>query len=293
MDDDSIAAEWDAEALVFDDEPHHALTEASMRAAWAEVLRDALPTAPSTVADLGCGTGSVSVLLAEQGYAVHGIDVSPEMVARARAKASAYGVEASFDVGDAGDPRIAPVDVVLTRHVAWAVPDLDAAVGRWVSCLRPGGRLVLVEGLWSNGAGLASDGAGRRRAPPSAVGVRARARRPRAVGVRAHGLALPARGPGRRMIEVERLRTASSTARAWARLRALLDAAFGGGSTTTTGRTPSAARTCSCATTASSSRTPRSCRARSTSTACRSAPATSRPSRRRPSSRAAGSAPRS
>lgn len=156
MDDDSIAAEWDAEALVFDDEPHHALTEASMRAAWAEVLRDALPSAPSTVADLGCGTGSVAVLLAEQGYAVHGIDVSPEMVARARAKASAYGVEASFDVGDAGDPRIAPVDVVLTRHVAWAVPDLDAAVGRWVSCLRPGGRLVLVEGLWSNGAGLAS-----------------------------------------------------------------------------------------------------------------------------------------
>ena len=112
---------------------------------------------PATIADLGCGTGSVSVLLAELGYAVHGIDVSPEMVVRARAKASAHAVDATFAVGDAGDPRISTVDVVLTRHVAWAVPDLDAAVGRWVSSLRPGGRLVLVEGLWSNGAGVAAD----------------------------------------------------------------------------------------------------------------------------------------
>lgn len=156
MADDDVVREWDAEAFVFDDEPHHALTEAAMRAAWAEVLREALPPAPASIADLGCGTGSVSVLLAELGYAVHGIDVSPEMVARARAKATAYGVDATFEVGDAGDPRLAAVDVVLTRHVAWAVPDLDAALGRWVAALRPGGRLVLVEGLWSNGAGLAS-----------------------------------------------------------------------------------------------------------------------------------------
>jgi SAM-dependent methyltransferase len=151
-----VADEWDAEALVFDDEPHHALTDPAMRASWAAVLGAALPAAPATVADLGCGTGSVSVLLAEMGHVVCGIDVSPAMVARARAKAAAYGVEPEFDVGDAADPRIGQMDVVLTRHVAWAVPDLDAAVARWVSALTPGGRLVLVEGLWSNGAGIAS-----------------------------------------------------------------------------------------------------------------------------------------
>jgi SAM-dependent methyltransferase len=151
-----VAGEWDAEALVFDDEPHHAIAEPGMRAAWADVLRDALPPAPATVADLGCGTGSVSVLLAELGHVVHGLDVSPEMVARARAKAAAHGIEATFEVGDAGDPQIPDVDVVLTRHVAWAVADLEAAVGRWVAALNPRGRLVLVEGLWSNGAGVAA-----------------------------------------------------------------------------------------------------------------------------------------
>ena len=156
MADHSLAQQWDAEALVFDDEPHHALEEPAMRAAWAELLLAELPAAPATVADLGCGTGSVSVLLAQHGYAVTGIDVSPEMVSRARAKAAVHGVEATFAVGDAAAAQFDPVDVVLTRHVAWAVPDLEAAVGRWVERLRPGGRLVLVEGLWSNGAGLCS-----------------------------------------------------------------------------------------------------------------------------------------
>jgi SAM-dependent methyltransferase len=154
--DPDVVAQWEAEAAVFDDEAHHRLEEPAMRAAWAEVLRGALPAPPADVVDLGCGTGSLSVLLAQQGYAVTGIDVSPQMLDRARAKADAAQVVASFGLGDAAAPDLPPTDVVLTRHVAWAVPDLDAAVGRWVDALRPGGRLVLVEGLWSNGAGLSS-----------------------------------------------------------------------------------------------------------------------------------------
>ena len=60
--------------------------------------------------------------------------------------------------GDAADPGLAPasVDVVLCRHVLWALPDPVAVVGRWVAALRPGGRLVLVEGDWSTGAGLSA-----------------------------------------------------------------------------------------------------------------------------------------
>ena len=58
--------------------------------------------------------------------------------------------------GDAVDPGLAPasVDVVLSRHVLWALADPVAVVGRWAAALRPGGRLVLVEGSWSTGAGL-------------------------------------------------------------------------------------------------------------------------------------------
>lgn len=153
----SLIEQWDAEALVFDDEAHHALEEPAMRAAWAAVLSAALPAAPATVADLGCGTGSVSVLLAQLGYQVTGIDVSPAMVSRARAKAARFGVSVEFEVGDAARPALDHADVLLMRHVAWAVPELETAVSTWAAALDPGGRLVLIEGLWANGAGIASD----------------------------------------------------------------------------------------------------------------------------------------
>jgi SAM-dependent methyltransferase len=40
------------------------------------------------------------------------------------------------------------VDAVLARHLLWTLPDPHAALRRWLGLLRPGGRLVLVEGRW-------------------------------------------------------------------------------------------------------------------------------------------------
>ncbi len=50
------------------------------------------------------------------------------------------------------------VDAVLARHIVWALPDPHAALRRWVSLVRPGGRLVLIEGVW--GPAAAEAGAG-------------------------------------------------------------------------------------------------------------------------------------
>lgn len=151
-------ATWDAEAATFDDEPDHGLHDAATREAWLRLLMEHLPPAPARVADLGCGTGTLSVLLAAEGYDVHGVDLSPEMVSRARAKAEAAGVAARFDNGDAADPALPSggFDVVLSRHVLWALPEPATGLRRWVDLLAPSGRLVLVEGRWSTGAGLAA-----------------------------------------------------------------------------------------------------------------------------------------
>jgi SAM-dependent methyltransferase len=40
-----------------------------------------------TILDLGCGTGNHAIPLAKRGYEVHGVDLSPDMLARANAKA--------------------------------------------------------------------------------------------------------------------------------------------------------------------------------------------------------------
>lgn len=153
---DSARSYWDSEAATFDDEPDHGLRDPGTRAAWQELLLAHLPPAPARVLDLGCGTGSLSVLLAEQGYEVTGLDLSDEMLAVAREKARLRGVEVAFEQGDAARPPYGSgsVDVVLTRHVLWAMPDRADALRGWADLLRPGGRLVLVEGFWFTGAGL-------------------------------------------------------------------------------------------------------------------------------------------
>ena len=151
---------WDAEAAAFDEAPDHGLLDADVRGAWRDLLLGVLPPAPATVADLGCGTGTLAVLLAEHGYTVDALDFAPAMVERATAKVAAAPPAVrgcvSVRVGDAAHPGLAPasVDVVLCRHVLWALTDPVVVVRRWVEALRPGGRLVLVEGDWSTGAGL-------------------------------------------------------------------------------------------------------------------------------------------
>lgn len=147
---------WDSQASRFDDEPDHGLRDPEVRACWRDLLLSVLPPAPARVADLGCGTGSIAVLLAGEGYDVHGVDLSGAMVAAARVKAA--GRTARFQQGDAAVPPWEPgsFDVVFARHVLWALPEPEAVVGRWVRLLRPGGRLVLVEGLWYTGGGLSA-----------------------------------------------------------------------------------------------------------------------------------------
>ncbi|HEX7305466.1 class I SAM-dependent methyltransferase [Lentzea sp.] len=152
------ASFWDAQAAAFDDEPDHGLRDRRVRDAWAALLLPLLPRQRAVVADLGCGTGSLAVLLAEAGHEVHGLDFSARMVEAATAKAASAGVRVELTTGDAAHPPHAEAsfDVVLARHVLWALPDPAAAVERWARLLRPDGVLVLVEGRWSTGSGLTS-----------------------------------------------------------------------------------------------------------------------------------------
>jgi SAM-dependent methyltransferase len=149
-------ASWDAEAATFDDEPDHGLRDPATREAWRALLSRHLPAPPADVLDLGCGTGTLTVLLAQDGHRVHGVDWSPAMVAAARTKIADAGVAATAEQGDAAHPAGAPAayDVVLSRHVLWALPDPAGVVGRWTQLARPGGRLVLIEGWWWTGGGL-------------------------------------------------------------------------------------------------------------------------------------------
>ncbi|AGS68626.1 class I SAM-dependent methyltransferase [Streptomyces collinus] len=140
--------DWDAAAAAFDDEPDHGLRAPEVRAAWAARLRSWLPAHPCHVLDLGCGTGSLSLLAAGQGHRVTAVDSSPAMVALARAKLA--GQDAQVLSGEAAAPPVPEGrhDVVLVRHVLWTLPEPARVLRHWRTLLRPGGRFVLVEGVW-------------------------------------------------------------------------------------------------------------------------------------------------
>jgi SAM-dependent methyltransferase len=90
--------------------------------------------------------------------AVTGGAVRADQAGPAREKLAAAGVVADVLVGDASSPpwQAGSFDVVLTRHVLWAMPDPEAALTGWIGLLAPGGRLILIEGRWSSGTGLGS-----------------------------------------------------------------------------------------------------------------------------------------
>lgn len=77
------------------------------------------------VLDIGTGTGFLSIMLAEMGYEVVGLDISEEMLKRARNKAVDRGVKVEFKLGDAEDLPFdaGSFDAVVNRAVLWTLPD--------------------------------------------------------------------------------------------------------------------------------------------------------------------------
>lgn len=149
---------WDAQAATFDDEPDHGLTDPVTRQAWATLLDAVLRDSDSAVVDLGCGTGSLSILLAQRGHRVFGIDMSPKMVQRAAEKARHDGLDIEFMAGDVQTVAVprTTYGVVVSRHLLWAVDDPKALVARWSAPLIADGLFVAIEGVWDR-AGIPAD----------------------------------------------------------------------------------------------------------------------------------------
>ena len=151
---------WDHAASNFDDEPDHGLQDPIVYEAWRSLLKTWLPSTPSTVLDIGCGTGSLSVLLANLGYKVTGTDLSSAMInaaaAKAKAKATPNGLGIEFHVMDAAFPSLAPrqFDAIICRHLLWSLPEPEKVLQRWTELLKQNGTLILVEGYWEAGGGL-------------------------------------------------------------------------------------------------------------------------------------------
>ena len=119
--------------------------ESGKRALWKAELERYLPgTGGLRILDIGTGTGFFAVLLGAEGNAVTGIDLSGDMISRAREAAERFRVSAEFYVMDAEAPELEPgsFDAIVTRNLSWTLPHLGRAYRSWYRLLKPGGVLV-------------------------------------------------------------------------------------------------------------------------------------------------------
>lgn len=131
---DPAARDWDAQRyLRFDDERTRA-------------ARDLLAAVPRTearqVVDLGCGPGNSTELLIQRfpGAAVLGLDSSPDMLEKARARVAS----ATFEAADVASWRPSePTDVVFANALFQWIPDHLEVMSAMLAALSPGGVLAV------------------------------------------------------------------------------------------------------------------------------------------------------
>lgn len=147
---ETIQKNWNQNAESYDSQYLHGLKSGEEKEAWLSLLKELVPEKDQRILDVGTGTGFLALLLAEQGHICKGVDLSPGMLGEAKEKAKAMKLNIDFELGDAEklEEKSGVYDVVINRHILWTMPHPKQAVGEWVRVLKPGGRLIVIDGDW-------------------------------------------------------------------------------------------------------------------------------------------------
>jgi trans-aconitate 2-methyltransferase len=111
------------------------------------------PKAGEKIVDFGCGTGDLAAQIASHGSTVIGVDISPEMVERARAKYPRITFQCSDGMRWKSEQAY---DAVFSNAALHWMKEPESAINSMTSALRPGGRMIAEFGGYRNVATIVS-----------------------------------------------------------------------------------------------------------------------------------------
>jgi len=133
-----IRNRWDRTVQRYDGLPGHGFISEEDKEAWKNLLRKVVGTEKLNVLDVGCGTGVITLLLAEMGHTVTGIDFSEGMLGKAKERTNSLNLIVNFTIGDAENLPFEDesFDLVINRHLLWTLPDPERAIFEWRRVLK-------------------------------------------------------------------------------------------------------------------------------------------------------------
>lgn len=132
---------WDNNPELYDSAP--GFGTAREMEAWTSFFSRELGDEKQRILDIGTGTGFLSLMLAELGHDVVGIDLTEGMLSVAKKSAKERGLNLDLRIGDAESLDIGDesFDAVVSRWVLWTLPNPERAIREWSRVAKPGGRV--------------------------------------------------------------------------------------------------------------------------------------------------------
>lgn len=111
---------------------------------WLKEILQYVPKKKLKILDVGCGSGFFTILMAQQGHEVIGVDLTADMITRAKELAAEEKADCTFQVMDAENLEFADeaFDMVISRNLTWTLPDAERAYSEWLRVLKKGGCLL-------------------------------------------------------------------------------------------------------------------------------------------------------
>jgi ubiquinone/menaquinone biosynthesis C-methylase UbiE len=123
------------------------------------------------VLDVACGTGNLSIPAAKAGAAVTGVDISPNLIDQARARATREKLNIRFEAGDAENLPVAAgtFDLVVSMFGAIFAPRPDLVAAELRRVCRSGGQIAMANWTPDGFIGAVFRATAKHVAPPAGV----------------------------------------------------------------------------------------------------------------------------